>query len=200
MGSVILQISTRLCTQQHKFWVIQGLQEEVILGTDFLQHHNLLYDPISWTQFQNDLTLLDTGTVSTGENTTVVVLNTTIRKICVETSESSCPGPSSQCLVQVISPEHLLLLGDPFLIQPNQQGVALLPISNYARHDVTLCSEDPIVYLEIQGACSLRLYLPTNQPGLQRGASLCPFRQNSSKFHLFLSNAFSTLKSSTDTP
>jgi hypothetical protein len=46
---MILKIWTGPLVQTHEFLVIQGLQEEVILGMHFLQKHDLTYDLVTRT-------------------------------------------------------------------------------------------------------------------------------------------------------
>jgi len=56
LGSVALQINLEPQHQMHKLQIIQELQEELILGTDFLYWHNLLCNPHSWTLLHRDPT------------------------------------------------------------------------------------------------------------------------------------------------
>ncbi len=51
---MVLQINLRSKHQRHKFWIIKGLQEKLIFGTNFLQWHNILYDATSRTLLQGD--------------------------------------------------------------------------------------------------------------------------------------------------
>jgi hypothetical protein len=68
-------------TRDHEFGIIHGLQEEVILGTNFLQHHSLLYDSLSQTLLQEGSTRWDTSIISSKENTTLATLSTIVLRV-----------------------------------------------------------------------------------------------------------------------
>ncbi len=57
--------------------------------------------------------------MTTREDATVTELFTITVKVHLETYEGSFPGPCFQRLLKFLNPKHLLLLGGPFLTQPN---------------------------------------------------------------------------------
>jgi len=113
LSFVVLQINLGSQSQMHKFRIIQGLQEKIILGTEFMQQHNLLYDPNSRTLLKGDPAQWDTGIIAVEEALTLPALSSTLVKIRLKTTKGSLPGPNALCSALITDPDCQILTGGP---------------------------------------------------------------------------------------
>jgi hypothetical protein len=127
---VTLKVHTGNQNLSHVFWVIQGLQQEILLGMDFLHQHAISYDPVTLALTPGVSPDGILGPFSSVEEIMLEHLSITPVQVCLIMQGVCQPRPTAQCESQVESPNNPYLLGGHFWIKPDPQGLDIIQISN----------------------------------------------------------------------
>jgi hypothetical protein len=119
---------------EHPFQVIKGLHESVILGTDFINKHLLLYDPkfkqVKW-RHDNDWTVV--SLLATSET---VIPEYSSRLLRVKLDDGT---KTADCVIAEIScPDLPYLMGGPGIVILDEQKGGLVKILNTGPEPVVL--------------------------------------------------------------
>ena len=119
-------------TVEHSFFVIDELNEPVILGIDFIDDHDLTYRSKTKQFRWGDEAEWLYGQMRVNSVTRLGALSVHPLKLKVQTEGGSTPGRSDLCLVNVIHADNPLVSGGPYLVQPDGLGFVTVPVYNCA--------------------------------------------------------------------
>ena len=118
----------------HPFRIINGLNESVILGADFINKHLLVYDPkikqVSWRDEKS-------WTVSSIKMTNEVVVPEYSSRLVRIKAESGTEN-TDQVIAEITNAEAPYMVGGPGLIKIDAAGCSLVEIFNTGPEPITL--------------------------------------------------------------
>ena len=133
-GIVNLPISILGRQTMHPFRIINGLNESVILGADFINKHLLVYDPkIKQVSWRNE----KSWTVSSIKMTNEVVVPEYSSRLGRIKAESGTEN-TDQVIAEITSAEAPYMVGGPGLIKIDAAGCSLVEIFNTGPEPITL--------------------------------------------------------------
>ncbi len=148
------QIGTK--TIQHEFYVIPELNELLILGIDFIQQHQLWYCPknrsFAWEGQPN----WGAGHLKVCSAVTIPPLSVAFVKVAVRTEGGAPPGEGNLCLANIVSAQHPLVTGGPYLVSPDALGQVTVAVKNCAPVELELSRNNFIGNLENITGCETR--------------------------------------------
>jgi hypothetical protein len=118
----------------HPFRIINGLNESVILGADFINKHLLVYDPkIKQVSWRNEKSWTVSSIKMTNE---VVVPEYSSRLVRIKTENGT--ENTDQAIAEITSAETPYMVGGPGLIRIDAAGCSLMEIFNTGPEPITL--------------------------------------------------------------
>ena len=138
-------------TVEHKFFVIENLNEKGILGMDFIARHELNQDPKTNTFFWSNENRQHTwrhGKLFCKKDTKLTALSVTSVKVEVQTDEGAVPAQGCQMIGQISSPEQPLVTGQPCLLENGPNNTCTILIQNCAPFSTLLKSHELVGYVE----------------------------------------------------
>ena len=118
----------------HPFRIINGLNESVILGADFINKHLLVYDPkikqVSWRDEKS-------WTVSSIKMTNEVIVPEYSSRLVRIKAESGTEN-TDQVIAEITNAEAPYMVGGPGLIKIDAAGCSLVEIFNTGPEPITL--------------------------------------------------------------
>ena len=154
-GRYCLAIEVHGRTVDHEFFVIDQLNEPVILGIDFIEAHDLGYRAKERTFRWGDEAEWRSGQVKVNSVTQLDPLSVHHLKIKVKTSGGSTPGRSDLCVVSIRHEANPFLSGGPYLVQPDGQGFVTVPVYNCAPVEALLERGAAVGVVENVSDCDL---------------------------------------------
>ena len=154
-GRYCLAIEVHGRTVDHEFFVIDQLNEPVILGIDFIEAHDLGYRAKERAFRWGDEAEWRSGQVKVNSLTQLDPLSVHHLKIKVKTSGGSTPGRSDLCVVNIQHESNPFLSGGPYLVQPDGQGFITVPVYNCAPVEALIERGAAVGSVENVSDCSL---------------------------------------------
>ena len=114
----------------HTFYVVQGLSEALILGIDFIQHHQLNYctENRSFTWKKRGDWIRGQG--KTRQVETLEGLSISQVKLKVNTDNGCIPQTGTPCMVNLVMENAPGIMGGPFLSEVDHEGNVVVPVTN----------------------------------------------------------------------
>ena len=141
---------------EHPCYVIPDLNEPLILGIDFIQHHQLWYCPknksFAWESQPN----WGQGHLKICAATVVPPLSVAYIKASIRTESGSLPAENNLCIANITSSLHPLLTGGPYLVEPDSLGQVTVAVKNCAPTELELSRNDFIGKVENVENCEKR--------------------------------------------
>jgi len=143
------QIDNR--TVEHKFFVIENLNEKGILGMDFISQHALSQDPRTNTfhwKGESRKHVWKHGKIFCAKDTKIGALSTNQVKIQIATEDGRAPDEGCQMIGQVSHEGQPLLYGNPCLIEANTAKLCTILVHNCSPIATELQSGEQIGFVE----------------------------------------------------
>lgn len=137
-GKVMLPITIDNKTVTHPFFLIDNLNEQCILGIDFITKHSLNYCPKTRTFFWPGERQWLEGIVSSTKTLTIPALSKKIVKVNVITDQQTKPTNDTKVSACIASEDKPLLTSDVGLMTTDNRGEAFMLVKNCAPVDVTI--------------------------------------------------------------
>ena len=122
----------------HPFYLIDNLNEDCILGIDFITNHSFNYNPqnrqFSWPGEKSWVN----GIISTTQSDTIPALSSKVVKVNVVTDHNTQPTKATLICACVGSETKPLLTSTPGLAAVNQNGQINVLVKNCAPIDIKL--------------------------------------------------------------
>jgi len=115
-GQYNLNVIVGKKTIKHPFYVIRDLNEDAILGIDFIQANKLSYCPDRRSFSWNGGSTWHTGHMKLCSVEVLPALSTCYVRVCLITEGGCLPGPDNPCLAQVVVPNQPLITSDSALV------------------------------------------------------------------------------------
>ena len=136
---------------EHKFFVIENLNEKGILGMDFIARHELNQDPKTnmffWSN-KNDAHNWRHGKIYCTKDTKLDPLSVTQVKVRISTKGGTNPTPGCQMIAHIKHEEQPLITGQTGFIEANQKNVCTILVQNCAPFSTTLKSHELVGLVE----------------------------------------------------
>jgi len=132
----------------HPVSVLKNLNEDLILGIDFIHTHQLHYDPEQKSFKWKGKDTWQKGLLKVCKAETIEALSTRTVRMQARTESGVIPKPHQPCLVSVSSQEGPFLMGGPYLVKPDDQGCFTIPVTNCAPIDWAVSRNDFLGHVE----------------------------------------------------
>jgi len=137
-GKIKLPITIDQKTVSHPFFLIDNLNEQCILGIDFISKHSLNYCPKTRTFFWPGERQWLEGIVSSIKTIMIPALSKKIVKVNVITDLQTSPANNTKISACIASETKPLLTSDLGLVTTNKHGETLMMVKNCAPVDVII--------------------------------------------------------------
>jgi len=132
----------------HTFFLIDNLNEECILGIDFITEHQLSYCPQTRTFFWPNHRKWNSGIIVTTKQQHIPALSKKVIKVCVLTENQQTPNQQITVSACVGSETKPLLTSDPGLAITDNQGQVNVLVKNCSPCDIILERNETIGKVE----------------------------------------------------
>jgi Retroviral aspartyl protease len=148
LGTTMLSCEIDQKTVQHKFFVIENLNEKGILGIDFISKHDLNHDPKANTFYwrnENKKHNWRHGKIFCTQDMTLDALSVTQIKVKIETDDGAFPAQGCHMAGQISVANRPLLTGKPCLfriVRPfrqNSKAKSSLGLSKMCTMRTSIC-------------------------------------------------------------
>ena len=130
-------------------YVVDGLNQNAILGTDVMHKLNLCYSPKSNDFFfETNYPRFETAQISTISTETLPALTTLPIKVTGLTPGCQRPPKGILSLASISAPNYPLIGGGQGLVTPNQLGEVTVLVQNCAPYDIQLQRGEVLGYIE----------------------------------------------------
>ena len=138
IGKVEIPIEIDNKIVKHPFFVIDNLNENCILGIDFITKHKLNYCPQTRTFYWPGDKPWSKGVIKTTKAHNIPALSTKVIKVNVITDTDSIPAKNTVVGACIGSEMQPLLTSDPGLSTVNEHGQMSVLVKNCAPIDIVL--------------------------------------------------------------
>ena len=132
----------------HPIFVIQGLNEPLILGIDFIGTHELTYCPTQRSFKWKGESVWDNGVLKVQAVTMLGPLSAQVCKVQLQTECGAKPAPGTKMVVTIQHPEVPTLTGGPYLVEADEEGSTRVVVYNCAPTPFTLGEKEFIGHAE----------------------------------------------------
>jgi hypothetical protein len=127
-------------TTSHPFWVIQGLNEDVILGADFINKHLLVYDPkFKQVKWRNNKQWA-ISSINMMHEVIIPKYSSKLVKVKMENGTED----TNQVVAEISCKEQPYLVGGPGLIKIDSTGCSLVKTFNAGPEPIALNRGQPM--------------------------------------------------------
>ena len=140
----------------YPFFVIRGLNEEMLLGIDFISDLVLQYDVKTRSYYWGDAAHWVRGKARVSSVQTLDPLSVTMCKVSVRTDNDQRPSEREEFMVNIQHQESPLICGGPYLARVDENGHISVPVYNCAPTPVELKRNDFIGVVENITKCEKR--------------------------------------------
>ena len=141
---------------QHPLNVVKNLSGDLILRFDLFQKHHLNYNTeskiISWKMGGR----WSGGQLKVCEKQTLTPLSVLSVRVSVRTDAGHIPSKDVPCLVDIVSPESLLISGALTLVQPDRYGNTIVQVMNCSPIEMEINRNDFIGFFENIEDCEMK--------------------------------------------
>jgi hypothetical protein len=141
---------------KHGCYVIQELNEPLILGIDFIQQHQLWYCPKNKSFAWDGQPNWGQGQLKVCNATIIPPLSIAYIKATIRTESGSLPAENNLCIANIASSLHPLITGGPYLVEPDSLGQVTVAVKNCAPTDLELHQNDFVGNIENIENCETR--------------------------------------------
>ena len=185
-GKYSLKIKLGHNEVQHSFFVIRNLNDDLILGIDFIHKHQLNYNSINRSFRWKGGPAWQEGQLKVCKALSIEALGSQMVRLQARTDSGSLPQPNQACMVNVVSMDNPFLTGGPFLVEPDEHGCVQVLVTNCSPIPVDLERNEFLGKIENLEGSELREISPDylNAVAAQVNPKTVPLSPEKKKFIL----------------
>ena len=134
--------------------IVNGLNEEFIIGMMLIRAHRLYWNPDSREFRWGSAPLWHKGHSKTRATVKLAALTCTTIPVQMNTECGLVPSSGTACIANIGLIDNPYVTRGPYLIQPDKHGIAYMPMFNCMQYDIELQRNEFVAIIKNFKGCS----------------------------------------------